>query len=77
MSSCFDILKPEGRVRKAVSVLKKRSGPHEDAIRELLFLPTGIVVGEPLESFHGIITGMPMRLTASARLAGISDEPET
>ncbi|MEJ7605701.1 MAG: hypothetical protein WKF37_05415 [Bryobacteraceae bacterium] len=31
-----------GRVRKAVSVMKKRSGRHEDAIRELTFAPDSI-----------------------------------
>lgn len=49
----------EGRMRKAVSVLKKRSGPHEDTIRELSFGAGGILVGEPLARMRGILTGVP------------------
>jgi len=49
----------EGRVRKAISVVKKRSGLHEDAIRELALGPGGVRVGPPLSRFHGILTGVP------------------
>jgi circadian clock protein KaiC len=48
-----------GQVRQAISVMKKRSGHHERAIRELCLLPGGIRVGEPLTTFHGILTGVP------------------
>ena len=48
-----------GRVRKAISVVKKRSGSHEDTIREFSVGPTGVVVGEPLADFHGVLTGVP------------------
>jgi circadian clock protein KaiC len=47
-----------GRVRKAVSVLKKRSGRHEDTIRELMLGP-GVSVGPPLDRFRGVLTGVP------------------
>lgn len=49
----------KGRVRRAISVFKKRSGAHEDSIREFRIGPGGIVVGEPLEQFQGILTGVP------------------
>jgi circadian clock protein KaiC len=49
-----------GRVRKAISVLKKRSGRHEDAIRELTLDTGGISVGEPLADFRGVLTGVPV-----------------
>jgi circadian clock protein KaiC len=49
-----------GKVRKAVSVLKKRSGEHEDSIRELRLTPGRIVVGNPLSDFHGILMGVPI-----------------
>jgi circadian clock protein KaiC len=49
----------QGRVKKAISVLKKRSGPHEESIRELRFDKDGIHLSEPLEQFHGILTGVP------------------
>jgi circadian clock protein KaiC len=48
-----------GRVRKAVSVIKKRSGKHEDTIRELHMSSAGLHVGEPLTGFRGVLTGVP------------------
>lgn len=50
----------EGRVRKAISVVKKRSGRHEDTIRELAIGPGGLVVGRALTDFHGVLTGVPI-----------------
>ncbi len=49
----------EGRVRRAISVLKKRSGTHEDAIREFRLTSEGLKVGPPLTQFSGILTGTP------------------
>jgi circadian clock protein KaiC len=48
-----------GEVRKAISVLKKRSGPHELTIREFQVTASGIRVGEPLREFQGVLTGVP------------------
>ncbi len=48
-----------GRVRNAISVMKKRSGAHERTIREYGLGKDGIRIGEPLKSFHGILTGIP------------------
>lgn len=49
-----------GRVRKAISVVKKRTGPHEQTIREFLIVPGAVRVGAPLEGFQGVLTGVPM-----------------
>ncbi|HEY2588548.1 MAG TPA: ATPase domain-containing protein [Tepidisphaeraceae bacterium] len=49
----------KGRVKKAISVVKKRSGSHEETIRELRLDTGGIRVGEPLEALHGVLTGVP------------------
>lgn len=49
----------DGRVRRAMSVLKKRSGAHEDTIREYQLTPRGIRIGPPLTEFSGIFTGTP------------------
>jgi circadian clock protein KaiC len=49
-----------GRVRRALSVVKKRSGRHENAIREFRLGPTGIELGEPLTAFRGILSGTPI-----------------
>jgi len=48
-----------GRVRRAISVIKKRTGAHEDTIRELSISSRGIALGAPLERFHGILRGVP------------------
>jgi circadian clock protein KaiC len=49
-----------GKVRKAISVVKKRSGPHEESIRELRF-DGGIQLSPPLTEFRGILSGVPVR----------------
>jgi circadian clock protein KaiC len=50
----------EGHVRKALSVLKKRSGAHETTIREYqLGPPTGVRLGPALSQFTGVLTGTP------------------
>ncbi len=48
-----------GAIRKAISVLKKRSGPHEESIRRIWFDAGGVHVGEPLMHLRGILTGVP------------------
>lgn len=48
-----------GRVRRAISVIKKRSGPHEDTIREYLIGARGLTLGQPLTGFQGILRGVP------------------
>jgi circadian clock protein KaiC len=55
----------EGRVKKALSVIKKRSGVHEDSIRELKMDMNGVKVGPPLKEFRGILTGTPKSHSAS------------
>jgi circadian clock protein KaiC len=50
-----------GRVRQALSVMKKRSGHHERTIREFqLRQGHGLRIGQPLTQFHGILTGVPL-----------------
>jgi circadian clock protein KaiC len=48
-----------GRVRRAVSVVKKRTGVHEDTIREFRIGKRGLTVGEPLTAFQGVLRGVP------------------
>lgn len=57
-----------GRVKKAVSVVKKRAGLHEDTIRELSITKQGIRVGEPLEDFQGVLTGVPQYMGADSKM---------
>jgi len=48
-----------GRIRKAISVVKKRSGLHEDTIREFVLGREGLRVGAVLKEFTGVLTGVP------------------
>ena len=48
-----------GRVRRAMSVIKKRTSAHEDTIREYRITAQGIVFGEPLMNFQGVLRGVP------------------
>jgi circadian clock protein KaiC len=48
-----------GRVRRAISVVKKRTSAHEDTIREYRIGPGGFQLGEPLTQFQGVLRGVP------------------
>src|SRR3982075_1801835 len=48
-----------GKVRRAILVIKKRSGPHETSIREYRISKGGLTLGEPLEAFNGVLQGEP------------------
>ena len=51
-----------GSIRKAISVVKKRTGDHEGTIRELRMGRNGISLSEPLVHFEGVLTGVPKYL---------------
>ncbi|HET9931503.1 MAG TPA: ATPase domain-containing protein [Polyangiaceae bacterium] len=55
----------EGRLRQALSVLKKRSGAHENTIRDVRFDQRGIHVGETLSELRGVLVGLPHLLGSS------------
>ncbi|BDI34034.1 circadian clock protein KaiC [Capsulimonas corticalis] len=49
-----------GAIKKALSVFKRRSGQHEQTIRELILGgEPGICISEPLTQFRGLLTGVP------------------
>jgi circadian clock protein KaiC len=48
-----------GVIRRAISVIKKRTGGHEKTIREFTLGENGLQLGEPLTNFHGILRGIP------------------
>jgi circadian clock protein KaiC len=62
-----------GRVRRALSVVKKRSGNHEHAIREFQLTSKGIEVGPPLTDFSGIFTGTPVYIGDTKPLLGTNN----
>jgi len=57
-----------GRVRRAISVIKKRTGAHEDTIREYQIGSGGITMGEPLTEFQGVLRGVPIHVGTGAKL---------
>jgi circadian clock protein KaiC len=62
-----------GAVRKAISVVKKRSGQHEATIREFAVGPRRVRVGEPLAAFHGVMTGVPQYVGEASPLLDDQD----
>ncbi len=62
-----------GEIRKAVSVVKKRSGSHEKAIRPFAIGSDGLMVGPPLTEFHGVLSGTPLLDSNVASLMGFGD----
>ena len=50
----------DGQIRRAVSVIKKRTGRHEPTIREFTISDSGIQVGPALRGFRGVLTGVPV-----------------
>jgi circadian clock protein KaiC len=49
-----------GSVRRAISVIKKRTGNHEDTIREYRIDNRGLTIGAPLTEFQGVLRGVPV-----------------
>lgn len=48
-----------GELRKAIGVLKKRTGDYERTLREFEITSDGLRVGEPLTKLRGVLTGTP------------------
>ncbi|MBO9621653.1 MAG: AAA family ATPase [Sphingomonas sp.] len=57
-----------GKLRRALSVLKKRTGQHEETIREYRISSRGVSVGHALTEFQGVLTGVPTFTGAEADL---------
>jgi circadian clock protein KaiC len=49
----------QGRIRHAISVVKKRTGKHVRSIRDYYIDAGGVRIGPPLDDFHGVLTGVP------------------
>ncbi len=65
-----------GEVRKAVSVVKKRTGDHERNVRELRTASDGVKVGRELREFHGVLTGRLEYQGQSEPLLGAGHDAE-
>lgn len=64
----------QGRVRRAISVIKKRTSAHEDTIREYRIGRRGIVLGEPLVDFQGVLRGVPTLINQGVGLLPADNE---
>ncbi|WP_232629930.1 ATPase domain-containing protein [Methylobacterium sp. Leaf118] len=73
LSDCillFRFFEARGQVRGALSVVKSRVNAHERTIRELRFSSRGLQVGEALDDFEGVLSGLPAYRGKMALLAG-------
>jgi circadian clock protein KaiC len=52
-------LELSGELRKAIGVLKKRTGDFQKTLREIALTDYGIQVGQPLTHLRGLLTGKP------------------
>lgn len=62
LADCVVLLRyfeAHAKVRKALSIIKKRSGAHETAIRDFILSSRGLEIGDALEGYRGVLTGTP------------------
>jgi circadian clock protein KaiC len=65
----------EGQVKKAISALKKRSGRHEESIRQIWFDHEGVHLSEPLVHLRGVLSGVPVENTMRLDVNGGMPRP--
>src|SRR3569623_1753919 len=63
-----------GRVRRAISVIKKRTSSHEDTIREYRIDSRGITLGDPLLGFQGVLRGVPELVSQGDQLLEVPEK---
>jgi circadian clock protein KaiC len=63
-----------GSVRQALAVIKKRTGGHEHSIRQFSLTSQGIRIGQPLNDFEGVLTGIPVY---RGNRDGLIEEPKS
>ena len=76
LADCVILLRyyeANAQIHKAISVLKKRSGPHEKYIRDYEMGPNGVRVGPPLTQFRGLLTGTPVQGGNHPEAFGVSE----
>ncbi len=52
----------EGEIRKAIAVVKRRRGGHDQRVREFTMSDAGLAVGPPITDYHGVMAGDPARV---------------
>lgn len=63
-----------GEIRLAISVMKKRGGQHERTIRQFDMNSGGLNIGEPLNGFRGVLTGIPTQDEHSESLQKVTEQ---
>ena len=59
-----------GLVRRAMSIIKQRTGAHEATIREYRIGNRALSIGEPLDGFQGVLRGIPAYVGMGKPLLG-------
>jgi circadian clock protein KaiC len=62
-----------GRLRRAVTVIKSRTANHALTIHELRLGRDGVQIGQPLEGFEGVLTGLPSYRGSTPMMSARSD----
>jgi circadian clock protein KaiC len=60
----------DGEIQQAISVFKKRGGPHERTLRQFTMDQQGMRVGKVLRGYRGLLTGVPVQLRGGEGDAG-------
>ncbi len=63
-----------GTVRRAMSIIKKRTGAHESTIRDYRIDNRGLTIGAPLNGFQGVLRGVPVYIGGGTPLLGEQDQ---
>ncbi|MCD5976671.1 ATPase domain-containing protein [Pseudomonas quasicaspiana] len=64
----------QGEVRRAISIIKKRTGTHESTIREYRISHQGLRIGKPLSAFQGVLSGIPQYAGSNSPLMQDDEE---
>jgi circadian clock protein KaiC len=62
LADCVMLLRyfeAQGQIRKAISIVKKRSGVHETSIRDFTMSAEGLQIGDKLSNYRGVLAGIP------------------
>ena len=68
-------LEVDGRLERAISVLKARGIAHDTAVRRLVINRQGATVAGGFEGLRGVLTGMPRPVGESGRPARTEGGP--
>jgi len=63
----------QGRLRRAITVIKSRTNDHAQSIHELQLNKQGVLIGEALEGFEGVLTGLPAYRGVTAMMSTLDE----